>query len=60
MKKKLGRYIAERNANKFSEMDFHDFMNMVESGLNSQEIAKELGVHKSYIEKLKNEMKRDF
>ncbi|QZY57046.1 hypothetical protein [Crassaminicella profunda] len=60
MKKRLGSYIAEKNKDKFSEIDFHDFMNMVQSGLNNQEIAKELGVHKSYIEKLKNEMKKDF
>ncbi|QXM05941.1 helix-turn-helix domain-containing protein [Crassaminicella indica] len=60
MKKKLGNYIMEKNKDKFSEIDFHDFIDMVQSGLSTQEIAKELGVSRSYIERLKNEMKKDF
>lgn len=60
MKRSVGNYINNRNMNKFSEMNFHDFVNMVGSGLSDEEIANELGINKRYIEKLKNEMKKDY
>lgn len=58
--KKIGNYIMEKNIDRLAELNFHDFVHMVQSGLCDEEIAKELGVHKSYIERLKNEMQKDF
>jgi hypothetical protein len=46
--------------NKFKDIDFHDFIDMVDSGLQDEEIAKELGVQRNYIEKLKYEIKKDY
>lgn len=60
MERKIGSYISKKNANSFAAVDFHDFIDMVQSGLADEEIAKELGINKYYIEKLKNEMKKDF
>ncbi|TCO79839.1 hypothetical protein [Marinisporobacter balticus] len=60
MKKSVGNYISKRNTDKFSEIDFHDFLDMVQSGLCDEEIANELGVHKGYVEKLKDEIKKDY
>lgn len=60
MKRKIGHYVKKMNQDRFLDVDFHDFVDMVQSGLLDEEIAKELGVNKSYIEKLKNEIKKDF
>lgn len=60
MGRKIGSYINKKNTNSFAAVDFHDFIDMVQSGLADEEIAKELGINKYYIEKLKNEMKKDF
>ncbi|QEK12075.1 helix-turn-helix domain-containing protein [Crassaminicella thermophila] len=60
MKKKIGNYIMRKNIARLTEINFHDFVHMVQAGLCDEEIAEELGVHKSYIEKLKNEMQKDF
>ncbi len=60
MAKRIGEYISNKNLNRFEDIDFHDFVDMVDSGLQDEEIAKELGVQRNYIEKLKYEMKRDY
>ncbi|WP_053957022.1 hypothetical protein [Inediibacterium massiliense] len=60
MKKSIGKYIMKKNQELLREIDFHDFMNMVESNLCDEEMASELGVHKEYIKRLKNEIKKDF
>jgi len=60
MNKKIGNYISKRNAARFMEVDFHDFIDMVQTGLSDEEIAVELGVNREYIEKLKNELYRDY
>ena len=60
MKRKIGAYINKKNTNKFTEINFHDFIEMVQSGMNNEEVANELGVHKSHIEKIKNDMSREY
>ncbi|KXG76991.1 helix-turn-helix domain-containing protein [Thermotalea metallivorans] len=60
MAKRIGDYISNRNRERLKDIDFHDFMDMIDSGLNDEEIAKELGVHRQYVEKLKQEMKKDY
>lgn len=59
MNKKIGTYIGEKNLT-LSKIDFHDFIDMVDSGLSNEEIALELGVNKNYIDRLKYELHRDF
>ena len=60
MSKKICDYIGEKNTKSFSEIDFHDFIDMVDSGLSNEEIAVELGVNKLQIDKLKDELHRDY
>ncbi len=60
MNKKIGNYIGEKNSKSLSAVDFHDFIDMVDSGLSDEEIAGELGVSKSSIDKLKYELQRDY
>lgn len=60
MSKRIGDYISNRNRERLKDIDFHDFIDMIDSGLDDEEIAKELGVHRQYVEKLKQEMKKDY
>lgn len=60
MDKKIGNYISNKNSIRFTEIDFHDFIDMVETGLSNEEIALELGVSRQYIDKLKNEFDKDY
>ena len=60
MNKRIGHYISGKNATRFTEIDFHDFIDMVQTGLSNEEIAVELGVNKQYIEKLKDELYKDY
>ena len=56
MEKKIGFYLGNKNMNQFTDIDFHDFIDMVQSGLADEEIAKEIGINENYVRKLKNEM----
>ncbi|MTI55226.1 hypothetical protein [Geosporobacter ferrireducens] len=56
MDKKIGYYLGRKNMNQFADIDFHDFIDMVQSGLADEEIARELGISGNYVKKLKNEM----
>jgi len=60
MNKKICSYIGEKNTKGFSEIDFHDFIDMVDSGLSNEEIAVELGVNRLQVDKLKNQLHRDY
>ncbi|MBF8982121.1 hypothetical protein IZY60_01075 [Lutibacter sp. B2] len=60
MKRKIGDYINKKNTNQFTEIDFHDFVEMIQAGMKDEEVANELGIHKSYIEKIKNDMSREY
>ncbi|MBS3994393.1 MAG: hypothetical protein KGZ33_01245 [Alkaliphilus sp.] len=60
MDKKIGDYLNKKNSARFTEIDFHDFIYMVETGLSNEEIALELGVSKKYIDNLKNEFDKDY
>ncbi len=56
MEKKIGFYLGNKNMNQFTDIDFHDFTDMVQSGLADEEIAREIGISENYVRKLKNEM----
>lgn len=60
MDKRIGDYLNKKNSTRFTEIDFHDFIYMVETGLSNEEIALELGVSKKYIDNLKNEFDKDY
>ena len=57
--KGLDRYIKANAGRIFNDVDFHDFMNMLESGMPDTEIAKELGVSDKVVEWLKKEIEKD-
>lgn len=42
------------------DIDFYDFADMVQSGLQDEEIAKELGIDKKRIQELKNKLFNEF
>ncbi|MCT4595023.1 MAG: hypothetical protein N4A57_12250 [Anaeromicrobium sp.] len=54
-KNKSFRYRSE----KIVDMNFHDFMDMVDYGMNDEEIAYELGVTKGEVMKLKSEIHKE-
>ncbi|SHI51770.1 hypothetical protein SAMN02745975_00044 [Geosporobacter subterraneus DSM 17957] len=56
MEKKIGYYLGRKNMSQFTDIDFHDFIDMVQSGLGDEEIAKELGISGNYVRKLKDEI----
>ncbi|MEW9121282.1 MAG: hypothetical protein AB2421_01130 [Thermotaleaceae bacterium] len=56
MDKKIGHYLNQRHTNSYTDIDFHDFIDMIQSGLGDEEIAKELGINGSHVKKLRNEM----
>ncbi len=60
MKKHIHDYAAHKNNRRFRDIDFHDFIEMKERGLSDSEISKELGVPKSYVNKLGNDFRKNY
>ncbi|MFZ5966030.1 MAG: hypothetical protein ACOYVK_02475 [Bacillota bacterium] len=42
------------------DIDYYDFMEMLENGLTDLEIADEFGVSQSHIKKMKNQLLKDY
>ncbi|HHY90421.1 MAG TPA: hypothetical protein GX503_02030 [Clostridiales bacterium] len=62
MRKGIERSIQKKMASQLEDMDidFYDFADMVQSGLQDEEIAKELGIDKKRIQELKNKLFNEF
>ncbi|SHJ76919.1 hypothetical protein SAMN02745883_00421 [Caminicella sporogenes DSM 14501] len=58
MKKRIGSYLSSKNS--FLDIDFHDFIELVENGYDDLEIARELGVPKEQVVKLRNELNKNY
>lgn len=43
-----------------NEIDLHDLSELIEMGLNEQEISNELGIPKSLVRSLKKDIDRDY
>ena len=43
-----------------NEIDLHDLSELIEMGLNEQEISNELGIPKSLVMSLKKDIDRDY
>lgn len=56
MTKRVNSFIRAKRKHSFIDVDFHDLVDMVENGYSSEEIARELGVSKEQIEKLRREI----
>ncbi|MTI70964.1 MAG: hypothetical protein FH751_12005 [Firmicutes bacterium] len=59
MKKKLkdSKYNKRKE---YIEVDFHDLMELKEMGLKETEIAREMGIPTSYVNKLMEDMRKDY
>jgi len=62
VRKGIERSIQKKMASQLEDMDidFYDFADMVQSGLQDEEIAKELGIDKKRIQELKNKLFNEF
>ncbi|MTI47780.1 hypothetical protein [Sporosalibacterium faouarense] len=60
MKKNIHDFIAGRRTSRFADVDFHDFIEMNEKGLSNEEISNELGIPKDYVNKLRNDLQKDY
>lgn len=60
MKKGIEKSIQKRMASQLEDIDFYDFADMVQSGLQDEEIAKELGIDKKSIQEFKNKLYDEF
>lgn len=60
MKKYIYDYVAGKKRNRFCDVDFHDFIEMNENGLSKEEMSDELGIPKSYVSKLVNDLRKDY
>jgi len=56
----INNYFNNKKNGRFSDMDFHDFIEMTERGLSTDEISKEFGVPKTYVKKLSDELRKDY
>ncbi|WP_176461568.1 hypothetical protein [Anaeromicrobium sediminis] len=54
-KRKTSKY----KSGNIMDINFHDFMDMVDYGMNDEEIAHELGVTQGDVMKLKNEIHKE-
>ncbi|RKD34645.1 hypothetical protein [Thermohalobacter berrensis] len=52
MRKSIYEYIYERNQNMLRDIDLHDFIELSNKGLSNDELARELGIPKTYINKV--------
>lgn len=55
MSKKVNSFI-KGNKDNLLDIDFHDFVEMIERGYKTEEIASELGVTREQVELLKREL----
>lgn len=53
-------YMSNRKDKSFVDVDFHDFIEMNTKGLSDEEISQELGIPKSYVNKLQNDLRKDY
>ena len=53
-------YISKRKERMFADIDFHNFIELKEAGLSTQEMSNELGISKVYASKLIEELKRNY
>ncbi|SCZ07202.1 hypothetical protein [Alkaliphilus peptidifermentans] len=60
MRKKIGEFIQERNNIAFTDVSFHDLIEMKEAGLTDSEIATELGISKNAVRAISDEINEDF
>ncbi len=60
MKKGIEKSIQKKMASQLEDIDFYDFADMVQSGLQDEEIAKELGIDKKSIQEFKNKLYDEF
>ncbi|WP_425446020.1 hypothetical protein [Dethiothermospora halolimnae] len=60
MKSTIFSFITNKNSHKFKDVDFHDFVKMNEMGLSTEEISNELGVPKSYVTKLSDDLRKNY
>lgn len=60
MKKYIHDFITEKKNRRFTDVDFHDFIEMNKRGLSSEEMSKELGISKSYVNKLRDDLQKDY
>jgi|GEM_PF-1618105 len=51
---------SERNSKLNFDVDYHDFMDMMDNGLSDQEIAQELGVNAKLVKEQGIYIKRDY
>lgn len=58
MAKRVNSYFTGNKKKDLVDIDFHDFMEMVDRGYNNEEIASELGVSKEQVFKLKSELNK--
>lgn len=56
MAKRVSSFLNKNKKYNFVDVDFHDFVEMVDRGYNNNEIARELGVSKEQVEKLRREI----
>lgn len=60
MNKRVSSYFNKKKIYSFLDIDFHDFMELVDQGYNNEEIAKELGVSKEQIKNIRDEINKDY
>jgi len=60
MKGNIHDFISKKNERILLDVDFHDLVELSEAGLSNEELSTELGIPKSYVIKLVNEMRKDF
>ncbi len=60
MAKRDNFMMGKHQTNNLFDIDFHDFMELVESGYSTNEIARELGVSKREVNILRNEINKEY
>lgn len=60
MARKINDYIAEKNKGIALDISFHDLVELRNLGFNDAEIARELGVPKSHVNKLVSQYDKYF
>jgi len=56
MTNRVNSYFSKKMGYNFTDIDFHDFMQMIERGYTDEEIATELGISKEQVLKLRREV----
>ncbi|KAB3527666.1 hypothetical protein [Alkaliphilus serpentinus] len=60
MRRKLSDILQEKRGKELLELNLHDFIEMKEAGLSDGEIASELGISRSLVLHLGNEITKDY